>query len=73
MQVMAVQPLLLHGHPLQLCRLSVHGLELVSGRHLRDCALELPWVRGPCLKKKRQQKTKNKMEGLDAAGAGKRL
>lgn len=41
MQVMSMQPLLLHRHPLQLCRLSVHGLELVSSRHRRNRALQL--------------------------------
>lgn len=52
MQVVPVQPLLLHGHPLQLCRLSVHGLELVSGGHLGNGALKLPWISGSCLKRR---------------------
>lgn len=39
-----MQPLLLHSHPLQLCRLSMHGLELVSGGHLRNLALQLSWI-----------------------------
>lgn len=44
MQVMPVQPLLLHRHPLQLCGLSMHGLELVCSRHLRNRPLQLSWI-----------------------------
>lgn len=44
MQVMPMQPLLLHRHPLQLCRLCMHGLELVRSRHLRNRTLQLSWI-----------------------------
>lgn len=47
-QVMPMQPLLLHRHPLQLGRLSVHGLQLVGGRHGRNGALQLSGVRRTC-------------------------
>lgn len=50
MQVMPMQPLLLHSHPLQLCRLSMHGLQLVGSRHLGNCALKLSWIRSSYLK-----------------------
>lgn len=58
MQVMPMQPLLLHSHPLQLCRLSMHGLQLVGSRHLGNCALKLSWIRSSYLKS-----TKNDQNG----------
>lgn len=42
--MVAMQPLLLHSHSLQLCRLSMHGLELVGSRHLGNVALQLSWI-----------------------------
>lgn len=44
MHVMSMQPLLLHRHPLQLCRLGMHRLELVGSRHLRNLALQLSLI-----------------------------
>lgn len=58
MQVMPMQPLLLHRHPLQLCRLSMHGLQLVGSRHLGNRALKLSWIRSSYLKS-----TKNDQNG----------
>lgn len=73
MQVMAVQPLLLHGHPLQLCRLSVHGLELVSSRHLRNSSLKLSRIRRTYLKSKRGQNEESGPRDVDIAARGKVL
>lgn len=73
MQVMPMQPLLLHSHPLQLCRLSMHGLQLVGSRHLGNCALKLSWIRSSYLK---AQKKKNDQLGLRVvvrAGQGEAL
>lgn len=65
MQVMPMQPLLLHSHPLQLCRLSMHGLQLVSSRHLGNGALKLSWICSSYGKDKHYIK-KTKLEELDS-------
>lgn len=45
----SVQPLLLHGQPLQLGRLGVHGLQLVGRRHGRwDGSRQVSGVGGAC-------------------------
>lgn len=51
-QVMPMKPLLLQRHPLQLRGLSVHGLQLMRGRHLRDRTLQLSWISDSCEKHK---------------------
>lgn len=66
MQVMPMQPLLLQSHPLQLCRLSVHGLELVGSRHLRNRALQLSWICSSYEKHKYNQNNNTKIEELDS-------
>lgn len=44
--VVPVEPLLLHRQPLELCRLGVHGLQLVGCGHLRrKTSWQVPWVR----------------------------
>lgn len=63
MQVVPMQPLLLHSHPLQLCRLSMHGLELVSSRHLRNRALQLSWI---CSSYGKHKYRKSKLEELNS-------
>lgn len=74
MQVMPMQPLLLHRHPLQLCRLSVHGLELVSGRHGRNWALQLSGIRRSYDEQKRERTVVGGTLGtLEARPAKKRV
>lgn len=73
MQVMPVQPLLLHSHPLQLCRLSVHGLELVSSRHLRNSSLKLSWISCTYLKCKNGQNEESGVRDVEVARQGKVL
>lgn len=70
MQVMPVQPLLLHSHPLQLCRLSVHGLELVGSRHLRNSSLKLSWISCTYLTCKNGQNEESRLRDV-VAGQGK--
>lgn len=60
MQVMPMQPLLLHSHPLQLCRLSMHGLELMSSR-LGNMALQLSLI---CSSYGRDKKDQTEGDGL---------
>lgn len=73
MQVMPVQPLLLHSHPLQLCRLSMHGLELVSSRHLRNSSLKLSWIRCTYLKGKNGQNEESGVRDVEVATQGYKL